>query len=92
MMRSPSWPFSTYNFQIINFNSGRACYNRHGFSQPAVSRKKKKPGKFTATIAVKSLAREVLGTPPPVRKKESAKRLKKTKHKPTLGKMISEGE
>jgi len=57
-----------------------------------VSRKKKKPGKFTATIAVKSLAREVLGTPPPVRKKESAKRLKKTKHKPTLGKMISEGE
>jgi hypothetical protein len=57
-----------------------------------VARKKKKPGRFSATTAVKSLAREVLGTPPPVRKKESAKRLKKAKHKPTLGKMISDGE
>ena len=57
-----------------------------------MARKKKKPGRFSATTAVKSLAREVLGTPPPVRKKESAKRLKKAKHKPTLGKMISDGE
>jgi hypothetical protein len=54
--------------------------------------KKKKLGRFSATTAVKSLARDVLGTPPPVRKKESAKRLKKTKHKPTLGKMLSDPE
>ena len=40
----------------------------------------------------KSLAREVLGTPPPLRKKESAKRVKKAKHKATLGKMLSDPE
>jgi hypothetical protein len=57
-----------------------------------VSRKKKKAGKFSATTAVKSLAREVIGTPPPVRKKESAKRLKKVKYKPTLNKMLSDSE
>jgi hypothetical protein len=54
--------------------------------------KKKKRGRFSATTAVKSLARDVLGTPPPVRKKESAKRVKKAKHKPTLEKMLSERE
>jgi hypothetical protein len=57
-----------------------------------VAKKKKKPGRFSATTAVKSLAREVLGAPPPVRKKESAKRVKKTKHIPTLGKMLSDPE
>ena len=57
-----------------------------------MARKKKKPERFSATTAVKSLAREVLGTPPPVRKKESAKRLQKAKHKPTLGKVLSDGE
>ena len=57
-----------------------------------MARKKKKPGRFSATTAVKSLAREVLGTPPPLRKKESAKRVKKAKHKATLGKMLSDPE
>jgi len=54
--------------------------------------KKKKSRKFSATTAVKSLAREVLGTPPPVRKKESAKRVKKAKHPATLEKMLSDPE
>jgi hypothetical protein len=54
--------------------------------------KKKKMRRFTATTAVKSLAREVIGTPPPVRKKESAKREKKARHKPTLSKMLSDPE
>lgn len=54
--------------------------------------RKKKPSKFTATTAVKSLSRAVLGTPPPVRKKESAKRTNKAKHKPTLGKILSDNE
>ena len=54
--------------------------------------KKKKLGRFSATTAVKSLSRDVLGAPPPVRKKESAKRAKKTKHKPTLEKMLSDPE
>jgi hypothetical protein len=52
--------------------------------------KKKKPGKFTATTAVKSAAREAMGTPPPARRQESAKRDKKPKHKPTLGKLLSD--
>ena len=54
--------------------------------------KKKKIRRFSATTAVKSLAREVLGTPPPVRKKESAKRVKKAKYRTTLGKMLSDPE
>ncbi len=57
-----------------------------------MAKKKKKPGRFSATTAVKSLSRDVLGAPPPVRKKESAKRAKKTKHKPTLEKMLSDRE
>jgi hypothetical protein len=52
--------------------------------------KKKKIRKFRATTAVKSLAREALGTPPPVRREESGKRNKKPRHKPTLGKLLSD--
>ncbi len=57
-----------------------------------VAKKKKKTRRFSATTAVKSLAREVLGTPPPVRKKESARRVKQAKHKATLGKILSDPE
>jgi len=52
--------------------------------------KKKKARKFRATSAVKSLAREILGTPPPVHRAENKKLRKKEKHKPTLGKLLSE--
>jgi hypothetical protein len=52
--------------------------------------KKRKKGKFRATTAVKSVAREVLGTPPPVRRAENKKLAKKEKHKPTLGELLSE--
>jgi len=51
--------------------------------------KKKRVRKFRATTAVKSVAREVLGSPPPVRREESKKHLKKQKHKETLGKLLS---
>ncbi len=54
--------------------------------------KKKKRKKFTATKAVKSMARTALGAPPPVRRAESQKRAKREKHKPTLGKLLSESE
>ena len=51
---------------------------------------KKKKSRFRATSAVKSLARDVLGTPPPVRRAENKKLRKKEKHKPTLRKLLSE--
>ena len=53
------------------------------------ARKKKK--KFSATKAVKSIAREVIGSPPPVHRIPALKESRKQdKHKPTLGKLLSE--
>ena len=54
--------------------------------------RKKKLKKFTATKAVKSMARAALGTPPPVQREEGIKRRKQPKHKPTLGKLLNEAE
>jgi hypothetical protein len=53
-------------------------------------RKKKKT--FTATKAVKAMARSAIGAPPPVRREESTRHGKKDKHKPTIGRLISEAE
>jgi len=58
-----------------------------------MGRKKKKIKKFRAVEAVKALARERIGTPPPTqvardKKKDSGA----PKHKPTLGKLLSEPE
>jgi len=52
--------------------------------------RKKKSKIFRATSAVKSIARDVLGTPPPVRRAENKKRQKKEKYKPTLKKLLGE--
>jgi len=53
--------------------------------------KKKTKGKFSATKAVKSLARDVIGAPPPVHRIPALKQSRKDeKHKPTLGKLLSE--
>ncbi|HLW51451.1 MAG TPA: hypothetical protein VKW06_01290 [Candidatus Angelobacter sp.] len=46
--------------------------------------------KFTATKAVKSMARAALGTPPPVQREESGKRPPREKHRKTLGKLLAE--
>lgn len=54
--------------------------------------RKKKLKKFTATKAVKSMARTAIGTPPPVQREESVKRRKKPKYRPTLGKLLGESE
>jgi hypothetical protein len=54
--------------------------------------KKKKKKRFTATKAVKSMARAAIGTPPPVQREESAKRAKKEKHKATLEKLLAEAD
>ena len=52
--------------------------------------KKKKPKPFTAVEAVKTMAREQIGEPPPSRVVPDRKKKKKRdqKHKPTLGKML----
>ncbi|HEY6304896.1 MAG TPA: hypothetical protein VI488_00385 [Candidatus Angelobacter sp.] len=54
--------------------------------------KKRKKQKFTATKAVKSMARAAIGAPPPVQREENAKRVKKQKHKATLQKLLAEAD
>jgi hypothetical protein len=51
---------------------------------------KRKP--FKASKAVKALAREKVGTPPPTRADPSPKKrkAKAPKHKPTLGKLLGD--
>ncbi len=51
--------------------------------------KKRKPKPFTAVEAVKRMARQRIGTPPATRR-EPANKKSREKHKPTLGKLLSE--
>ena len=53
--------------------------------------RKKKVKRFHAVQAVKELARERMGAPP-VEKVVPHKNKKPAKHKPTLGKLLDEGE
>jgi hypothetical protein len=54
---------------------------------------KKKPKRFRATTAVKAASRAVLGTPPPVKRVESKKRRsRREKHKPSLGKLLTDAD
>ncbi len=52
--------------------------------------KKKKPKRFRAVTAVKEMARERIGTPPPTQVVPDRKKRKKEKHKPTLRKLLEE--
>ena len=56
--------------------------------------KRRKPKPFKAAAAVKAAARAKIGTPPPTRAELSTKKreAKSPKHKPTLGKLLGEGE
>jgi hypothetical protein len=49
-----------------------------------------KKKRFRAVTAVKALSRKVLGTTPPTRTAPAKKKEKIAKHKPTLGKLLSE--
>jgi len=55
---------------------------------------KKKQKRFSKVKAVKQLARDRVGTPPPTRKEEPQRRAerKSKKHKPTLGQMLQSEE
>jgi hypothetical protein len=53
---------------------------------------KKKPKKFLATTAVKTMARAAIGAPPSVKRKESKKRVVKPKHKPTIAKILADSD
>lgn len=55
-----------------------------------MAKKKAKP--FRAVKAVKELARERIGAPPPERTVPSRKRKPQEKHKPTLGQMLQPEE
>jgi hypothetical protein len=56
--------------------------------------RKKKPKPFRATKAVKSLARDVIGTPPATRALPDEKKQKhaRQKHKTTLAKLLADRE
>jgi hypothetical protein len=61
----------------------------HAVARQMATRKRKK--KFSATKAVKALARETIGSPPPVQRIPTLKESRKDqKHKPTLGKLLTE--
>jgi len=51
---------------------------------------KKKPEKFRAVQVVKAAARQHIGTPPPTRRQPTTKKPLNPKHKPTLGKLLTE--
>ena len=53
--------------------------------------KRKKPKPFRAVDAVKAAAREKIGSPPPTRRVPDAKKQRREKHKPTLGKLLEGG-
>jgi hypothetical protein len=55
-----------------------------------VGSKKKKPKRFTAVEAVKTMARAQIGEPPPSRVVPDRKRKKSEKHKRTLGKLLED--
>jgi len=52
--------------------------------------KKRKPKRFTAVEAVKTMAREQIGAPPASRVVPNRKKKKTEKHKPTLEKLLGE--
>jgi hypothetical protein len=52
--------------------------------------KKKKPKRFRAVEAVKAIARERIGAPPPSRMVPNRKQKKQEKHKPTLRKLLED--
>ena len=56
--------------------------------------KARKPKPFRAASAVKAVAREVIGTPPPTRTQPADKKrkTKSEKHKPTLAKLLDESQ
>jgi hypothetical protein len=54
---------------------------------------KRKPGRFSATKAVKANARERVGQPKPVKVVDDTPRTgRKIKHKPTLDTLMKQGE
>ena len=55
--------------------------------------RKRKPGRFSVTKAVKANARELVGQPTPSRVVDTEPRTgRETKHKPTLEKLIRQNE
>jgi hypothetical protein len=53
--------------------------------------RKKKPKPFRAVTAVKSMARDRIGAPPPTRREEDPKKKRsQPKHKPTLTDLLTD--
>lgn len=67
-------------------------YLRRTFSDCTVApmTKKKKPTPFRAAKAVKSIARDTIGSPPPTRVVPEKTKQTKEKHRPTLSELLSE--
>ena len=55
-----------------------------------MTKRKKKLKPFRAVTAVKSAAREAIGTPPPERVEDSKPKQRREKHKPKLEDLLNE--
>jgi hypothetical protein len=65
-------------------------FTRYGKMSGMARKKKRKPKRFRAVEAVKALAREQIGAPPPSQVVPDRRQRKVEKHKPTLGKLLEE--
>jgi hypothetical protein len=61
-----------------------------GYGKMEAMAKKKKPKRFTAVEAVKTMARTQIGEPPPSRVVPDRKKKRIEKYKPTLGRLLDE--
>jgi hypothetical protein len=62
------------------------------FCHPLAMPRKRKLKKFSAVKAVKSLARERVGTPPPVKREDAGRPKQKPKYKKKLTDLLSADE
>jgi hypothetical protein len=75
---------AAWSFRLINFKDGS------GLGREIVARKKRVK-KFRAVEAVKALARERIGSPPPTQVVPNKRKPgKQEKHKPTLSGLLAE--
>jgi len=63
---------------------------RYGKMSAMARKKKRKPKRFRAVEAVKALAREQIGAPPPSRVVPDRRKREAEKHKRTLEKLLGE--
>jgi hypothetical protein len=78
-------------YRLLQFYREQSYGNMNAVVRRKKMRRTKKKKPFRAVQAVKELARERVGAPP-AEKVVPHKKRKEEKHKPTLGRLLAEGE